>query len=231
VVLGPDAEGLRRYRNIHNPSLTVFLPASGEKRAAVIIAPGGGHRHLAFEHEGTRVAEFYRSQGIAAFVLKYRLAKEEGSPYKVDVHALADIQQATRLVRGRAKEFSINPARVGVIGFSAGGELAALAASRYTPETRPDFQILLYPGGNLEAIEYPKDAPPAFLLGADDDKLVPAGFPVLYAALKKAGTPTEMHIYTTGGHGFGVRPNAKSVAGRTWLARSMDWLRERGVVN
>lgn len=232
VVLGPDAEGLRRYRNIHNPNLTVYMPTTGTNRPAIIIAPGGGHRHLAFEHEGVRVAQYYTSLGFAAFVLKYRLAKEEGSPYKVDVHALADIHEAITLVRTRAKEFSVDPTRVGVIGFSAGGQLAALAASRYTPATRPDFQILLYPGGpdNL-TIEYPTDAPPALLIGADDDKLVSAGFPILQAALKKAGISTEVHIYARGGHGFGVRPNSPSLAGRTWLDRTRDWLRDRKVID
>lgn len=122
--------------SVHKPSLTVYLPkketAAG---AAVIVIPGGGHRMLAMEHEGYAVGRWLSERGIAAFILKYRLAREEGSTYEVETHALADTQRAIRLVRQEAKEWDVDPARVGVLGFSAGGELAALASVPSTSET------------------------------------------------------------------------------------------------
>ena len=138
----------RRVSSIHEPSLTVFLPPKEKANgAAVVICPGGGHRYLAIDHEGYDVARWLASQGVAGFVLKYRLANEEGSSYKVDVHALADARRAVRLVRGRAKEWGVDPARVGLMGFSAGGELAILArheirgrpARRQRPDRSPQL--------------------------------------------------------------------------------------------
>ena len=122
----------RRVSSIHDPSLTVFLPSQEKATgAAVVICPGGGHRVLAIDHEGYEVAQWLASQGVAGFVLKYRLANEEGSTYKVDVHALADVQRAVRLVRARANEWALDPGRVGLMGFSAGGELAILAGTKF----------------------------------------------------------------------------------------------------
>src|SRR5262245_22220538 len=162
--------------NIHRPSITPFLPRARKATgAAVIVAPGGGHRELWIDHEGYNVARWLNTRGVAAFVLKYRLAREPNSTYKVEEHALADIQRAIRLVRSRAQEWGIAPSRIGVMGFSAGGELAALAGMRFDEgskeaadpmdrqSSRPDFQALIYPG-SAGKIAATKDSPPAFLV-------------------------------------------------------------------
>ncbi|HEY1628945.1 MAG TPA: alpha/beta hydrolase, partial [Tepidisphaeraceae bacterium] len=170
-------------RNIQNPSITVYLPAKENANgAAVLVVPGGGHRELVFNAEGRDPAIFLSNMGVAAFALKYRLAKEEGSPYKVEVHARQDAYRAMRLIRSHATEWNIDPNRVGVLGFSAGGEVAALIAydsgdgdpNASDPIDRlngkPNFQMLVYPGGGFIPDVIPADAPPAFLLAADDDE-------------------------------------------------------------
>lgn len=243
IVIPPDAKRDHyAVRNIHNPSLTPFLaPKEKATGTAVIIAPGGGHRLLSIDIEGSNVAEYLNTVGVSAFVLKYRLAREEGSHYKVEVDALHDAQRAMRLVRSRAKEWGVDPSKVGIMGFSAGGELAALAAMRYDAgETtssdpierqgcRPDFQILIYPGGNPDIFTFTKDTPPTFLLGADNDPLTARNAPAIYLALKKAGVPTEMHVYVDGGHGFGIREHGKQLPSTiTWYLRLSDWMGDRG---
>src|SRR3982751_2857477 len=166
VVEAPNqAHGYLKVTGVHKPSLTGFLPpADRATGAAVIIAPGGGHQFLNFDQEGTYVAEYLNSIGVAGFVLKYRLAREEGSTYKVEEHALADAQQAIRLMRSRAAEWRVNPARVGIMGFSAGGEVAALAATRFDTATRPDFDVLIYPGIRADRYTIPKAMAPHLLL-------------------------------------------------------------------
>ncbi len=224
------AGDFERVTNVHNPSITVYLPGKGNG-TGIVVCPGGGHRHLAVEHEGKNVAQYFNKLGVAVFVLKYRLARAEGSIYKVEEHALADAQRAIEVVRQRSTEWGIASGRVGVMGFSAGGEIAALAGSRYEGITRPDFQVLIYPGGNLNAVAFGKDAPPAFLLVADDDPTPTVGVMSLYQSLKKAGVPAEVHIYEKGGHGFGVKPGAKSLVGQTWLDRLSDWMRGRNLLS
>ena len=131
-----ESDGVRRVSSIHNPSLTVHLPPRKKATgAAVIILPGGGHRYLAIDNEGHRVAAWLNAHGVAGFVLKYRLAREPGSTYRVAEHALHDAQRALRLVRSRARQWGVDPARVGILGFSAGGELASYAASRFDAQT------------------------------------------------------------------------------------------------
>src|SRR5271157_4357904 len=159
-----------KVTSVNNPSITAFLPPPGTATgAAIVIAPGGGHQFLNFDQEGTNVAEYLNSIGVAGFVLKYRLAREAGSTYKIDVDALGDAQRAIRLIRSRAEEWGVNPARVGIMGFSAGGEVAALASTRFDagkPESadpiehqssRPDFDALIYPGVRAENFTIPKD--------------------------------------------------------------------------
>lgn len=228
---------------IHRPSLTVF-PASPESAtgAAAIIAPGGGHRYLAIDIEGYHVAEYLTSIGVTAFVLKYRLAREEGSPYQVEAHALQDAQRALRLVRSRAAEFSVDPARVVMIGFSAGAQVTALAGTRFdqgdpsSPDpverqsSRPDLQALIY-GGHPDTLTITAAAPPVFLLGAADDRLVGERLPHLYLAYTQAGVPAELHIYVDGGHGFGIRKPPKPLPSTsTWQLRLGDWLTDRGAL-
>ncbi len=230
--------------SVHNPSLLVYLPSKEKATgAAMIIAPGGGHRFLSIDTEGTNVAEWLNSIGVAAFVLKYRLAREEGSPYKVEVHPYADSQRAIRMVRARAEEWRVNPSKIGFMGFSAGGELAVLVSTRYDAgkpdasdpierqSSRPDYQILIYPGIHAEAVEVTKDTPPTFMLCADNDKGPSTAIPALYLALKKAGVPAEIHIYASGGHGFGLRPNdaRPHVIYSTWALRLQGWMSDVGM--
>jgi len=233
-----------KVSSIHNPSLLVYLPPKEKATgAAMIVAPGGGHRFLSIDTEGTNVAEWLNSIGVAAFVLKYRLAREEGSPYKVEVDPYADAQRAIRTIRSRAKEWGVDPARVGIMGFSAGGEVAMLASTKFDAgkpdaadpierqSSRPDFQILIYPGIQAEKVEVGKDTPPTFLLCADNDKGPSTAIPAVYLALKKAGVPAELHVYASGGHGFGYQPtdNRPNVIYATWVARLQDWMADVGM--
>ncbi|MGI8989055.1 MAG: alpha/beta hydrolase [Bryobacteraceae bacterium] len=233
-----------KVSNIHNPSLLVYLPPKNKATgAAMIVAPGGGHRFLSIDTEGTNVAEWLNSVGVAAFVLKYRLAREEGSPYKVDVDALADAQRAIRMVRARAQEWNVNPSKVGIMGFSAGGEVAALASTRYESgkpdaadpidrqNSRPDYQILIYPGLRPDSITVTKDTPPTFMLCADNDKGPSTAISTLYPALKKAGVPTELHVYLSGGHGFGLQPKPlkPNAIYASWYLRLLDWMADVGM--
>ncbi len=232
--------GERKISGIHMPSITPYLPPKDKATgAAVIIAPGGAHRYLAIDHEGYNVAQWLSERGIAGFVLKYRLARETNSTYKVEVEALADTQRAIRVVRSRAIEWGIDPARVGVMGFSAGGECAALASMRFDPgladasdpidhqPSRPDFQALIYPGSSRNII-VTKDSPPAFLACSYNDRPdISEGLANLYLNFKKVGVPAELHIYAGGGHGFGLRPTNRSAIGG-WPARFEEWLADRG---
>src|SRR3954453_19143356 len=234
-----QAHGDLKVTGVHKPSLTVFLPpADRATGAAMIIAPGGGHQFLNFDQEGTYVAEYLNSIGVSAFVLKYRLAREPGSTYKIEEHAMADGQRAIRLLRSRATEWKLNPARIGIMGFSAGGEVAALAATRFDAgkpdatdavdrqSSRPDFDALIYPGIRANTYTIPKDMPVTFLLCADNDRGPSAALSALYPLLKAAGIQTEVHVYATGGHGFGINPNTKNQApvASTWHLRLGEWL-------
>ena len=246
VIEPPNAEhGYLKVTGIHDPSVTVYLPsAETATGAAMVIAPGGAHRFLNFDREGTNVAGYLNSIGVAGFVLKYRLAREPGSTYTVEGDALVDAQRAVRLIRSRADEWRIDPHRVGIMGFSAGGEVAALAATRFDAgkpdaadavgrmSSRPDFDALIYPGIRANTYTIPKDMPPTFLLCADNDKGPSNAIAALYPMLKAAGIQTEVHVYATGGHGFGINPETKSQSpvAKTWQLRLGDWLRDIGVV-
>lgn len=233
-----------RVSRIHKPSLTVFLaPPATATGAAVIVAPGGAHRWLSMDIEGYHVAEYLTSIGVATFVLKYRLAREEDSPYQVEVHALQDAQRAIRLVRSRASEWGVDPARVVMLGFSAGARVTALAATRFDAgrpdaadpverqSARPDGQALIYGGAAGGIPTFAPDTPPAFLLGAADDRLGGESLPKLYLALREAGVSAELHLYASGGHGFGIRKPPKPFpSAATWQYRFVDWLADRGLL-
>lgn len=234
--------GERVVSNVHRPSLTVYLPPANEATgAAVVIAPGGGHRELWSDHEGHNVAKWLVSHGVAGCVLKYRLAREKESTYAVEEHALADTQRAIRLVRQRAAEWRINPERIGVMGFSAGGELAALAALHYDAgnagaadpielqSSRPDFQALIYPAIPREAA-LAKEQPPAFLAcGENDRKNISQGLPELYLKMKQAEMSAELHVYARTGHGFGLRERNTGPSGQ-WITRFHEWLGTLGML-
>jgi endo-1,4-beta-xylanase len=229
--------------NIHNPSLTVYLPAAGTATgAAIIVAPGGGHQFLSYVHEGSAVAEWLSQHGIAAFLLKYRLARDQAghSPYKVEVDGVADAHRAIRLVRSRATEWSVNPARIGILGFSAGGELAFLASlhsdagkagaddpiERFS--SRPDFTCLGYPGIGGDAVAITQDMPPAFMFSAYDDARTSNTIASLFLKYRAAGVPAEIHIFNRGGHGFGIRDRPMPVT--SWPLWLQDWMGDRGLL-
>jgi endo-1,4-beta-xylanase len=229
--------------NVHNPSLKAFLPPKAKATgAAVIIAPGGGHRELWVLHEGENVAKWLSDRGIAAFVLKYRLAREKGSPYKIAEHALRDGQRAVRVVRSKAKEWGIDPARVGMMGFSAGGEVTALVCGRDgmgkadAPDpvdrlsARPDFQALVYSGPlgiRREAVS--KETPPTFILVGDDDNAA-TWLVAHYQALKAAKVSAELHVYAKTPHAFGFRENKTSRPVDAWPQRFEEFLRVQGML-
>jgi len=229
--------------NIHHPSITPYLPEKSKSMGtAVIIAPGGGHKELWIDHEGYAPAKWLRDKGIAAFVLKYRLARDTNSTYTIDKEELADIQRAIRLVRSRAREWNIDTARIGVMGFSAGGEVAALSAMRFDDgkkdardpidheNSRPAFQALIYPGGS-DRFEVVKNAPPLFIVGGYKDRDdISQGIAQVYLKYKQAGVPAELHIYANAGHGFGMRATNKgAVAG--WADRFTEWLSDLGFLS
>jgi len=238
-----SGDGEHVVSSIHHPSLTVFLPPKDQATgAAVVICPGGGHRELWMDHEGYNVARWLAAHGIAGIILKYRLARDEGSTYEVAVHSLADAQRAIRLVRSRAGEWGIDPARVGVMGFSASGELAALTGMRWfdgvsgatdpvaREGSKPAFQVLIYPG-NAAAIMPAKDAPPAFLLcGYGDREDISEELARVYLRFRQAGVPAELHIFTGAGHGFGLRASNRFPAG-AWPERLHEWLDDRGFLH
>lgn len=237
VVTSPGGE--RMVSSIHKPSITPFLPSKDKATgAAVLVIPGGGHSKLCVDHEGAFVAQFLADHGIAAFVLKHRLAREKDSTYTIEGHAVPDAQRAMRLIRSRAVEFGIDPARLGAMGFSAGGELVAQACMKpgegkadaadmiERENSRPAFQALIYPGRSAD-IKPEKDAPPAFLACSTNDRQdISEGLAEAYLRFKRAGASAELHVYATGGHGFGYRPNSKgAVAG--WADRFLDWLQSK----
>jgi acetyl esterase/lipase len=223
--------------NVHNPSVTVYLPppakASG---AAIVICPGGGHSNLAIEHEGHNVGKWLADNGIAGFVLKYRLAREKGSPYKVEEHAFQDGQRALRLVRSKAKEWNVSPTKIGIMGFSAGGDLVLYSATKYDAgkadatdlveraSSRPDFQVVLYPA-IPKTLNFAKENPPAFLVcGNQDRPNISEGLATLYLNMKKAGINAELHIYSSVGHGFGLRDKMNPARLSGWPMRLKEWM-------
>jgi acetyl esterase/lipase len=230
-------------RNIHNPSITVYLPpkeiATG---AAVVICPGGGHRLLVFKAEGDDPARYLNSLGIAAFALKYRLPREEGSPYSLEKHPREDGQRAMRLVRSRAQEWGLDPNRIGIMGFSAGGEVASWVTFTSTDgdpnaadpidrqSARPNFLIQIYPGPLGIPSTVAPDAPPAFLVAADDDECCSGPTVKLLQAYREANVPVEAHIFARGGHGFNMGYRSKLATLKGWPQRLADWLADSGIV-
>jgi endo-1,4-beta-xylanase len=235
--------GEYRVTNVHNPTMTVILPAKDKATgAAVVILPGGGHRELWMMHEGINPGKWLADRGIAAFVVKYRLAREKDSPYKIEVHSVQDAQRAIRIVRGRASEWHVDPNRVGVMGFSAGGETAAMVATATSDmpvegadaidklDAKPNFVALIYAGPlGIRNAKVTKDYPPTFILVGDNDG---AGTWLVnhYLALKKAGVSAELHVYAKTPHGFGVRATKTPKPVDSWLERFEGFLAAEGML-
>ena len=222
-------------RNIHNPSITVYLPPKDKATgAAVVICPGGGHSNLVFNAEGVEPAIYLNSIGVTAFVLKYRLAREKNSPYTIEKHVREDAYRAMRLVRSRAAEWNVDTKRIGMLGFSAGGEVVALVAyssgdgdlKAIDPiervNGRPDFQMLVYPGP-LEIPEVvPANSPPTFLLVANDDECCSSPVMKLLQKYREANISIEAHIYAKGKHGFNIGNRSTLNSIKTWPQRMAD---------
>lgn len=230
----PDEEVIS---NVNAPAITPFLPdAAKATGAAVVVIPGGGHREIWITHEGYRVAQALAERGIAAFVLRYRLSRADNTPYTLD-HSLADVQRAIRLVRSKATEWHLDPSRVGVMGFSAGGHLSVLAGTHSVGENpaavdpvdrlsaRPAFLGLIY-AYIPDDIVFKADTPPAFFIFGDKDAVV-KGQGDRYRELRKLGVPAEIHVLSGVEHGFGIRPtNPPHVA--IWTTLFVNWLGASG---
>jgi acetyl esterase/lipase len=241
--------------NVSRPTLTIYRPAEGRNTGtAMIICPGGGYWDLYWELEGEEVAAWLNEQGMTGVILKYRCPRREGDVKgEPPLGPQLDAQRAVRLVRSRAKEWGVDPKRIGMVGFSAGGHLALATATNsakrlYEPidavdeaSSRPDFAVACY-SGYLKAkdkdqvrsdLVIPADTPPVFLAHASDDRESYGGSlaensAVMYLALKRAGIPTELHIFATGDHDFGVRQDEKLPS--SWPRLCVKWLRSRGLL-
>jgi acetyl esterase/lipase len=236
-----------RLGNVSKPTITVYCPTKEKDTGtAVIVCPGGGYHILAMDLEGTEVCRWLNDLGITAVLLKYRVPGRKGkAPHQA---ALQDAQRAVSVVRSKAKDFGIDPARIGMLGFSAGGHLTAMTATNHAHRSydaiddsdkasrRPDFVVLVYPAYLLNTkkdaladnLPVTKETPPMFLAHASDDPIPAEGSAQLYLALKRAGVPAELHLYSTGGHGFGLRKTEKPCT--AWPARCAEWLKQRGLL-
>jgi acetyl esterase/lipase len=253
-----------RVKDVTEPKLYTFLPPAGQRNgSSVVICPGGGYRILAIDHEGYAIARWFNKRGITAFVLKYRLPNEEAMDEKAIV-PLLDAQQAIRLVRQNAEEWGLDPFKIGIMGFSAGGHLASTVGTHFqkpvgsvedTTSVRPDFMILGYPvvsmlettthGGSRKALlgsdppldlvrrfsnelQVTSETPPTFIVHSTDDQAVPVENSLrLYQALVEHSVPSEMHLYESGGHGYGMAEAEEALS--SWMNRLSGWLKGRGL--
>lgn len=255
-VTGPEADTTKpddklvagkpvmRIGNVNQPQIHVFLPPKEKAHGgAVIVCPGGGFSILAWDLEGTEVAQWLNEEGFAALVVKYRVpTREHGTPGRWEGPVM-DAQRALSLARNHANDWDLDPKRIGILGFSAGGETAALAAIKKGQRLYPKFDVvdeaacdanfamLIYPGGMVEndgALKQDyavtKDTPPMFFVHTADDPVTCLSSTALFTALKKADVASELHIYSSGGHGYGLRRTRVPVT--HWSKRADDWLRE-----
>jgi acetyl esterase/lipase len=241
---------VKRVTNVTQPTLTVFRPAKDKDTgAAVVIAPGGGYSILAWDLEGTEVADWLNSIGVTGIVLKYRVPRRPDSPKDLaPPQAQMDAQRALSLVRSKAKDWGIDPKRVGMLGFSAGGHLTAWTATNFDKRCyeaidavdkescRPDFTVLIYPAylankdrsGVAPEIRVTKETPPTFFALAENDPVTVDGSLLLYQALKKEKVSADLHVYTKGGHGFGLRKSDNPCS--TWPDRCAEWMKAQGLL-
>ncbi|MBS1501828.1 MAG: alpha/beta hydrolase [Bacteroidetes bacterium] len=224
-------------KDINNPSLTVFLPPKDKANgSAVVVCPGGGHRLLVFNAEGVDPAHYLNNLGVAVFVLKYRLGRDTATPYFKIEDGVNDGKRAMRLVRARAKEWGIDPNRIGIMGFSAGGEIVDRVAFDKDTANKsktdgvdsypyhPDFVIQIYPGPLYVPDSVTADAPPIFLLAANDDACCSLPTLKILEAYRAAKAPAELHILESGGHGFNMGYRSKLKTVNTWPQLLANWL-------
>ena len=236
-----------RITNITQPLLEIYEPAQ-RNGAAMLILPGGGYNYVVQDKEGSEAAAWLNGLGITGCVLRYRT--KDGSDRPPWERPVQDAQRAVSLLRSRAADWELDADQIGILGFSAGGQAAALVATRFqqrayaagddidSASCRPDFALLVYPWqlvnvdtGNLkDELTVTSGTPPTFLVHAHDDSASSLSSVLLYAALKEHGVAAELHIYETGGHGYGLRPVADSDVD-TWPSRAEEWLRRRGIVD
>lgn len=231
--------GKSTVTNVTSPTLTVFRPEK-PNGTSVIVAPGGAYAFLSAVHEGTQVCEWLNSIGVTGILLTYRTpTRDETEPHAKPAE---DARKALDIIRGKASEWKLNPKRVGFLGFSAGGNLLAhLACDRPPADAgsaqRPDFGIMIYGGGFVDAAEpaklkagfsVPADAPPMFLACASDDGNNPVAATLLYLEYKKQKLSAELHLFSEGGHGFGMRDNRQPI--NQWPARAAEWMGSMGLL-
>ena len=240
VVQPSKGDDIVRITEVSIPSMTVYQACSGKGRApAVLVCPGGGYSILAMNLEGTEIAVWLNVQGITAVVLKYRVPNNRKGAFE-------DVQRAMGIIRGRAEEFNIDSERLGVIGFSAGGNLSAKLSTNFAQRSykpidkmdefscRPDFAMLVYPylvgedGKLADEIKVTSATPRTILIHAQDDWIKPESSILYFLALKEAKVPAELHVFPTGGHGYGLRPTEHAVSG--WPELCNSWLGKMGIV-
>jgi acetyl esterase/lipase len=234
---------VQRLTNVSKPTLTLFQPPEGRRNgAAVVVCPGGGYSILAWDLEGTEVAEWLNSLGVTALVLKYRVPRRDGDT--TNSLPLMDAQRAISVVRSKSSELGIEPGRIGILGFSAGGNVAMGASIKHAQRAydkvdaidevscKPDFGVFVYPAYLVDAngalkpeLQPTKESPPMFFAHAMNDNVTPDSSIAMARALKAVGVPAELHIYDSGGHGFGLR--ASEFPCHTWPARCAEWLAHR----
>jgi len=227
---------------VNNPGITAFLPdPANATGTAVLIVPGGGHALLVTTTEGDDVGHWFARRGVAAFVLRYRLFRYPNSPYSLE-DARADTERAMRTIRARAGEFRVDPKRVGIMGFSAGGELARMTtlsapvAPRGTPDAidresaRPDFAMLIFPGPLKAEEAVTRDSPPLLMSAANDDKCCSAPIVDLLQAYRAAGASAELHMYAAGGHAYNMGEDTPLASLQHWPDRILDWMGDRGLL-
>lgn len=239
-------ETVLRITNVSEPTITIYsAPEEVATGAAIVVCPGGGYSILAYDLEGDEICEWLNNLGITAVLLKYRVPRRESR----EKHAapLQDVQRAIGYVRAHVEDLNVDPQRIGVMGFSAGGHLSAMASNNFDKRTypaidaadkvscRPDFCLLVYPAyldsENFQLspeLKVSSSTPPTMLVQTEDDKPYINSSLFYYYALKEAGVPARMHLYSKGGHGYGLRDTGAAV--NEWPDRAEDWFRELGVI-
>jgi acetyl esterase/lipase len=239
---------LIRLGNVSIPTMTLYKPRENNTGAAVVVFPGGGYRIVAIDLEGTEVCDWLTSRGVTCLLLKYRVPNS--GPYPKSAAALQDAQRALGMVRAHAAEWKIDPNRVGVLGFSAGGHLSAALSTHYDHRLyplvdsadelscRPSFAVVVYPGYLAQEehrfaftpdIPVTSQTPPTFLVQAEDDPVHVENSTAYFLALKNAGVPVEMHLFAKGGHGYGLRRTALPIT--AWPDLVESWLRTTGMIS